>query len=155
MPEVSQIFEALKQEKLPPLQDSSPGDTGVRQAVKAIAERKPDSEIDRDVAALDAKKVQEALEIAQKNAQLADKAMEPLTNALGNVESQIKRHVDLAVPVLSALAKARDTTSAELAGASMADLENALSPGKLQDSVERLQRGFRAVQHQYNALRNR
>jgi hypothetical protein len=60
----------------------------------------------------------------------------------------------VAVPVLKTLGSLQDSLEGG-EKALNADQLGVLSPDKLRDDVERFQKGFKAVQHQYNGLRNR
>jgi hypothetical protein len=154
-PEVRQLFDFLKRGKLAATDDQAHEDPLVNQALQALAERRPDSEINQIVAELDNEKIQQALEVAQKNAKNADEATEPITKGLAEVEQAVKSHMASAMPVLSALRKAQDASEMESNKESSAYLQTALSPAKLQPEIEQLQKGFRAVHLQYNGLRNR
>jgi hypothetical protein len=154
-PEVRQVFDSFVRGKLSGLDDEAIEDPSVKQALQALAERRTDSEVDRIVAGLSNETIEKTLETAQKNAKQADEATQPLTKALTEVDGAIKRHVALAIPVLNVLRKTQEATEMETNRESIPNLQMALSPGKLQAEIEQLQKGFRAVLHQFNGLRNR
>jgi len=154
-PEVRQVFDSLVRGKLAGTDDEAIKDPSIKEALQALAERRTDSEVDRVVSGLSNETIQQALETAQTNAKQADEATESLTKALTEVDGAIKRHVALAISVLNVLRKAQEATEMETNRESIPNLQTALSPGKLQVEIEKLQKGFRAVLHQYNGLRNR
>jgi hypothetical protein len=153
-PEVRQIFDAFPRGRLPMVEDKPIDDPGVKMALKAIAERKPDSEVDQVAGSLSYEKIHQALETAQINAKLADEATESLTKGLAEVDQAIQSLVNLAVPLVKILGSLQDSFDSGESALSV-NQQSLLSPDKLRDEVERLQKGFKAVQHQYNGLRNR
>jgi len=153
-PEVRQIFDAFAGGRLPMVEDKPIDDPAMKMAIKAIAERRPDIEVDETVNSLSYEKIHQALEIAQTNARLGDEATDSLTEALAEVERAVKSLVRLAIPVLKTLASLQDSLESGDKALSPDQL-GALSPDRLRDDVERLQKGFKAIQLQYNGLRNR
>jgi hypothetical protein len=153
-PEVQQIFEAFARGRLPAVEDQAIDDPAMKQALKALAERKPDAEVDKVAGNLSYQTIQQALEVSQKNAKQADDATESLSEALGKVERLIKKPETLAGPWFMVLSQAHDSSGLEGTNLERESFA-ARASAKLLGEVEHLQKAFKAVQHQYNGLRNR
>jgi hypothetical protein len=153
-PEVRQIFDAFTHGRLPTVEDQAIDDPAMKQALKALGERKSDAEVDEIAGKLKYETLKQALEVAQKNARQADGETESLTKALAEVDRLLKELEALAGPWLKVLSQAQ-----EASGLDGTNLEResfgARARAKLQGDIELLQKGFKAVQHQYNGLRNR
>jgi hypothetical protein len=152
-----QAMELLNSDKLPEAKDAKRDEAlaelnkTIGPVVKMIADNQKERDIEHEAAAIKPEQLQEALELAAKQAAAFDKACDPINDTLRKLDSPLNRQRELLRPLYQ---EARDSFQVAIqvpagAGKPLTDVQQACQ--NLFNSVSRLKAGFQETANDFTA----
>jgi hypothetical protein len=155
-----QVFDALHRGTLRPVATRPLEDAAVRDAVRAVHERKPERDTAALVSRIPEEVLQQAIQTVEDNVQATELANKPLSRTLERLEILVRDQVgqarDLARAIQAVQDAAADLPSGDagaLAAVRTATAGLGRTAGNFQETASRLSRDFLAAQDNFTAQR--